>query len=327
MVLACALVPASAASQTWGPEALQDQLGFTEGEWKEVDGGGVVAKTLKTRHGREVAVLGAARARASTACFLEEFQDIERFKKSPVVLQVHKFGEPPGLGDLEKLALDERDAAALRECRPGKCGLRLPAQAMESIRGAGPEAATAFRQWLAGYVEAYLASGNAALAEYHDKSAAVRLVDEFRSLLDATPGLAEIAPEFHAHLARYPTAPLPDVSGFLYWSRESFGLKPVASVTHVSIYSQTGQAILVSKQIYASHYFDGSLGLTFLADTSGSMHIVYLNRSRIDLLSGFLGGVRRLVLRGRLLDGFRQNLRDLVARLNSKCGQRAIPER
>ena len=111
---------------------------------------------------------------------------------------------------------------------------------------------------------------------------------------------------------------------FLYWSTESFGLKPVASITHVFIYVQPGRVVTASKQLYASHYFDASLGLAAaLEDRSDpstpGMFLVYLNRSRIDLLGGFFGGLRRAILRGRLRDGMRKNLAEVIRELESSC--------
>jgi hypothetical protein len=182
------------------------------------------------------------------------------------------------------------------------------------------------------YIETYMHQGNSALIEYRDESKPVRLADEFRAVLAALPGLAGFAPEFQEYLDRYPTAVLPDVREFFYWSTESFGLKPVASVTHVSIYAQPGRIVIASKQIYASHYFDASLGLTAAlddgADARGpSMYLVYLNRSRIDFLSGFLGGFRRAILRGRLRDGMQKNLVEVVRKLESSCAETAPTEK
>jgi hypothetical protein len=58
-----------------------------------------------------------------------------------------------------------------------------------------------------------------------------------------------------------------------------------------------------SKQIYAMHYYDASLGLTLLipdrAAPSAATYVVYLNRSRIDLFDGLFGGVVRRVVAGR----------------------------
>lgn len=322
LVTLALLFAEAGAGQSWNPDAVRAFLGFTEGEWKEVDRGGVVAKTLPATEGQEVAVLGAVRADASTACFLTQFEDIERFKKSPAVLAIHKFAQPPGFPDLHDLLLDDKDQAALRGCRPGGCDVKLPASAIDSLQGA--DSPDAFRQWLWGYIQAYLTSGNAALIQYNDKPQPVRLEDEFHALLDAKPSLGDFAPDFYAALAHYAGSSGEDSRDFLYWSKEDFGFKPVISVTHVNIHQEPGQAIIASKQIYATHYFDGSLGLTFLLDAPlgarDSVYIMYLNRSRIDLLRGWLGGLRRFFLRGRLLDGFKKNLRDVARRLESSCG-------
>ncbi len=52
------------------------------------------------------------------------------------------------------------------------------------------------------------------------------------------------------------------------------------------------------------------------------MYLVYLNRSRIDLLrGGFFGGLRRLVLRGRLPEGMRKNLAEVARKLESSCAE------
>lgn len=74
--------------------------------------------------------------------------------------------------------------------------------------------------------------------------------------------------------------------------------------------------VISSRQLYASHYFDASLGLTVLArDESGSV-LAYLNRSRVDAFGGGGGITRRIVrsrARGALIDSFAE-LRDRLQR-------------
>lgn len=295
-------------------------LGFTESEWRQVERGVITAKTLKSTHGREVASLGAARTQASAACFIAEFEDIEAFRTGSMVRKVRKLSDPPRAADFAGIALDQQEAASLRDCQPGRCALRLPASAMAFLRQQDGDVNAAYQQWLAEYVQSYLVQGNRALVVYHDKAEPVGLAGEFQALLESQPALSGIAAEFYSYLARYPEEPLEGVSSFLYWAEDNFGLKPVISVTHALIYRRPGLAVIASKQIYANHYFDGSLGLTFLIEEPGQpgapVYIVYLNRSRIDLLSGWLGGLKRVMLRRRLLDGFKQNLRDVVRKLD-----------
>jgi hypothetical protein len=324
----------AASAQTWDLGDLRVFAGLSADQWKAANRGDPQAKVLDTRERREVAVVGVARLRATTTCFVAMLQDIENFKKSPAVLRIRKFARPVEPRDLEGFSLEADDLAALRNCRVGDCNVKLPIAAVERLSrdvdwsrpNYADRAQSVIREELLAYVEAYLDRGNSALIEYRDKDKPVRLEDEFRTVLDARPSVSGLVPEFHEYLARYPTEPLPGVSEFFYWSTEKFGLKPVASITHVSIYVQSGRAVVTSKQIYASHYFDASLGLTVALDDPGEasapgMYLVYLNRSRIDFLGGFFGGLRRALARGRLRDGMRKNLAEAVRKLESSCAE------
>jgi hypothetical protein len=334
VVLLAAVATGRANAQNWDLGDLRAFSGLTADQWKAVDSGNSQAKVLDTSEKREVAIVGVAHLQATSACFVAQLQDIENFKKNPAVLRVRKFGRTVAPRDLKEFSLETGDLAGLRNCRVGDCNVKLPIAAVKrlgrDIDWSRPDYATAslsvFREELLAYLESYLDGGNSALFEYRDKNKPVRLADEFLAVLDAWPGLSGLAPEFHDYLAHYPSEPLPGVSEFFYWSTESFGLKPVASITHVSIYVQPGRAVVASKQIYASHYFDASLGLTAALDDPGKasargMYLVYVNRSRIDFLSGFFGGLRRALARGRLRDGMRKNLAEAVRKLESSCAE------
>ena len=323
-----------ARAQSWDLGALRGLAGLTADQWKAVNRGEAQARVLDTKGKHEVAVVGVTRLRATTACFVTRFQDIENFKKSSSVLRIGKFAKPVTLQDLERFRLEFRDIAALRNCRVGSCDVKLSAGVIErlgrdvdwSAPDHVPKAQTVLREEFLSYIETYLSDGNASLIEYRDKNKPVLLADEFQALLNARPGLAGFVPEFREYLAQYPNKPLPGVDEFLYWSTESFGLKPVTSITHVAIYHEQGQAVIASKQVYGSHYFEGSLGLTVALDdiaeqSKPGMYLLYLNRSRIDLLSGFFGGLRRAFLRGRLRDGIKKNLVEVARKLESSCAQ------
>jgi hypothetical protein len=310
-------------------DALKRLAQLSLAEWLQVENGEIVVKTVGDH--KEVAVVGISRIRASASCFVERFQDIEQFKKSPEVLHVAKLATPLE-PDLSGFELDYADIVALRECRTGGCGVKLSQQLIEMFRrevnwSASDSVAVAqslVRAEFFKYLESYLAAGNMALMQYDDKAEPVRIEAGFRSLLDARPGLRDFTPEFHSYLAAYPRETLAGVTDFLYWSRENFGVKPVTTITHAVIYRSPGKAVIASKQLYASHYFEASLGLTFVVDRrdSGSYpesYLLYLNRSKIDLLGGFLGGLRRAVLRPRLREGAKKNLAALARRLESEC--------
>jgi hypothetical protein len=97
------------------------------------------------------------------------------------------------------------------------------------------------------------------------------------------------------------------MSDFIYWSKERVQRRPVISITHVAIAASADDRavnyVIASKQIYAMHYYDASLGLTLLVRDSSTpapaTYVVYLNRSRIDLFDGLFGGVARRIVTGR----------------------------
>jgi hypothetical protein len=56
--------------------------------------------------------------------------------------------------------------------------------------------------------------------------------------------------------------------------------------------------VIAQKQIYASHYFYGGLSVTLVLQDPKDVnppatYVVYVNRSRGDLLKGGFGGLRR----------------------------------
>ena len=317
------------------PEAIDSLCklaALTNDEWKLVEGGGVVSKVLEPNHEREMAVAGVARIRASRACFLEHFRNIESFKKGPSVRQIGKFSEPIDLRNLARLTFDSQDADALRDCEVGSCSVKVPIQVIHRLRSksevlgqAYPTVANSvFREEVFRYIQRYLSQGGEALIEYRDKNNPVLLSAQFHSLLTGWSQLNGVAPELCDFLIRGPRQRLPNVEEFLYWSQESFGLKPVISVTHVIIYQLPDRMWIASKQIYASHYFDTSLAITLVVDdptdlSGRSIYLAYLNRSRIDLLGGIFGGLKRSMVGGHLEEGMKKNLQQTVTKLESSC--------
>lgn len=305
---------------------LQKYFNFSKEDLAAIEIGKIVAKLPKTSDKREVAALGVVRLNVSKELFLERFMDIESFKKSEIVGQVRKFSSPPRSEDLRELDLELEHLNALKNCKVGECKVKIPAELIErlkkEINWSAPnhkDRATALtRQFLLDYVRAYLKDGNAALVEYSDRPYPQRLADEVRSLVDQSTYLLETAPDFHRYLAEFPKTQLPGAEDFVYWSKEKVGgFKPVLGLTHVTVYKRKNESpfrtIIASKQVYANHYFEGSLALTWLVDAetdSGKTgcYLIYLNRSRMDALRGGLSWLKRYIVRGQIREGLLKNL-------------------
>jgi len=298
---------------------------------RHLDSDETIVRMLPGDDGR-MAVFVATRLNAQPDALVVWTRAIAELKRSKFVLAVRAFSDPPALSDLADLVLDERDLDAIRRCLPGDCGLKLSAPEIESLRraiaGAGADWREAvqveFRRVLLARVEMYRAGGLAALPPSADRETSAGLAENFAAILAQSPYLGRL-PAVAAWLHAYPNADEPNVESFFYWSKEYYGGgKPVISVTHVGIVRPAPDrhlpAVLVTgKQIFATHYVEGALGLTMVLHDAagGDPYLVYLNRSQVDLLKGFLGGLVRGVLEGRLMRHAPQIVRGLRARLES----------
>jgi hypothetical protein len=314
------VVLALGASSLMGPlppgvrAFLSEHFQFEAREFGELQRRLAVVKTLDAPVGHEVATLGVVQLAVPSALYIERIHDIAAFKKSAAVLQIGRFGAPASVQDLANLTLDEGDLDDLRHCRPGACGVQLPAEAIDRFRRdvpwgspGAPDAATKImRELLVDAVRRYRASGDSALMTYADDEQPVSLAAEFSAMIGSKPAFLQRFPELHRHLAQFPQRS-DGITDIVYWSKEKIGPTPVIGITHLAIAPLQRQApatfAVASKQIYATHYFDASLGVTVLLQDPGDAsqsYLVYLNRSRVDVLKGFLSAVKRPIVRGRV---------------------------
>jgi hypothetical protein len=287
----------------------------------------VLTRTLEAPDGREITTFGVIKVRCTADTFVARLKDIERFKASEYVLQIGRFQPQPSVQDVRPLAFDPDERAALRTCRPGSCTIRLPAAAIERFHreipwGAPTEAEVAaglLRQFLVDEARTYLSGGSAALPDYADRTGTNPRATAFRLLLRPSPYLAEAQPEMFAWLDTFPKGQLADAEHFLYWSREKFGLKPVVSVTHAVLMRRERAVAFGAKQVFASHYFESSLGLSVFISTPGTDdgYMTYLNRSRVDTLRGLFAGLARVIAARRARDGLERMLIDVKRKLEA----------
>ena len=311
---------------------LRNQLGFTTDELAALEKGDILVKLPRTPETREVAAFAIMRLDIPPDFFIDKVRDIVTFKKSDNVLQIAKFSNPPQLEDLAALTLDPAEIESIRRCRVNNCELKMSARSIERFRkevnwsspGYRERVTALSREMLLEYVQAYLQGGNAALGEYNDKSAPIRLAHEFQSLLQPAPYMYEYVPEFQKYLEEFPNHRPANTEDFIYWSKDKFGLKPVVSVTHITIYklSRPGgiDILIASKGIYANHYFEASLGLTGFVQSRSSpsrSYLIYINRSRTDALRGLFAGFKRSLITGSLRDGAKKSMESIKRKLET----------
>jgi hypothetical protein len=314
LVSVSALVPVWSQSPAADPLAvLEPWIVLTRGERARLDADLPVARVLPGQDG-QIAVFVATRLTAPPEALATWTRAITAFKRGPFVLALDRFSDPPVIGDLDALMLDDRDVDQLRRCRPGDCGVKLSAAEITAVARAAQTGGTgwrdavqrAFRQAVLDRVQTYRAGGLAALPAPADRAASRRIEDVLATVVERSPYLARL-PDVAGWLRRYPHEG-GEVESFFYWSKEYFGGgKPVIGVTHVAIVrpilTAGGQATVVAgKQILATHYSQTSLGLTLaLPGAAGApSYLIYVNRSALDVLAGMVGTLARPLMERRL---------------------------
>jgi len=302
----------------------------SKAERARLDSDHVLARVLPGKDA-QLAVFVATRLDAAPDALEAWTRAIAELKRSRFVQAIGRFSDPPTPTDLERLSLDEGDLEAIRRCRPGACGLKLSADEIEALRatvaraGAGWRDAVqrTFRELLVERIVRYRAGGLAALSPPADRMKPGRPDDALSAIVAQSPYLKRL-PRVVEWLVEYPDANA-TLESFFYWSKEHYGDgKPVISITHVGIArpesnDQLPAIVVVGKQIFATHYLEGSLGLTIiLRDAAdGASYLAYVNRSQVDLLRGFFGGFMRGVLENRVGRHAPVIVRGLRARLES----------
>jgi len=308
-------------------ELLSKQFKFSPSELMDLEREKVVARRLGGSAAGEVGTAGAVRVRARKQTFVDLYRNIVEFKRGPEVVSIGLFGDPPSVSDLASLVLDKQDVN-LRNCRVGECDIRLPAATIgrfqREIEWTAPDAdaraAALYKQILADNVRAYMSGGAGRMTEYDDEKRPVHPVDDFAGLLKNSPFLDDLVPGLSRHLAAFPSSRLHDDDDFVYWSKEKFGdLAPFVTVTHVTIaHPGAGTAVIASRDVYSSRYFNASLSVTIASDALAApdaFYLVYVNRSRADALKGAFAGLRRSLVERRAKSSLEDNLKLTKRRL------------
>ena len=300
------------ASMAEFQQVLREKAAFEEPDLAALQLHQPVVRLAPTSDKREVAVTGLVNINASAEDFLRSYRDSMMRKSNAAILEIGSFGPEPALADLEGLTLETADIDDLKECIAGDCQIKLSAPMIERFRReidwAAPDyqlkVTNLFKEMLVAYIKDYRTRGEAALIEYSDKRERLSLATQQRALSSATGYVNSFLTKTKSDLQLIEEA--------LVWSKIEFGLKPVISVNHISIYKRNSdvgpQVLVASNQIYANHYFNAFLALTAFVNVPGATngsYLVYENRSRADGLEGPFGKIKRGVVEKKALEGLR----------------------
>jgi hypothetical protein len=314
------------------PSRLSDfltrQAGLTAIEQAPLLQGEPVTLVLEAAAPQEVAVFGAVWVKAPISRYVAAVQDIEQMERGGSFRITKRISSPPRLEDFDQLTLTEQDILDLQACKVGSCDVKLGEEALariqKEINWAAPSAAAdvqrLFRRLVFEYVSAYLEGGNARLPVYRDSEQPTSVAKEFASMIDGMPSLDEYLPGVRPYLLEFPKVTLPKSTSFLYWQDAQFGLKPTIRISHLTIAQQETHVAVVSKMLYATHYFWTAIELRVLVPDpprGEGFWFASVNRSRSDGLTGLTGTLIRVAVQREVEKGMEGSLRVMKARLEA----------
>jgi hypothetical protein len=326
------------------PASLRQYFRIDANDLRALDHGRIIAR-VEMADERDVLIVGAVRLRASRADVVAGVRDVHAYRQDNVLVATGRINATPSPADFASLTLEPGEVRSLGDCRPGGCDFKLGGPDIERFRNdvdwtsahAHAQAEGVMREVLARVARRYLDLGNAGFDELRDHAEPVDRGAEFLTLVRRLPYLEAAAPGLLRRITGTPSGVRGTTDDFLYWSKADLGLKPIITLTHVAICTQgrgANEVVMVSRQIFANHYVDASLGLTALVDSSdgsGMSYLIYVNRSRIDRFPGPLGALARALMKSRIRKGVEKSLAIAKTRLErsraeaSPAGERTFP--
>jgi hypothetical protein len=325
LVIVASVLPASSQTSPDLQTFFQQDIGLSPDQIAAIQRGEAVAKNLQSRQPAEVFLFGAIYIHAAPEKYLEFARDFDRMRKLPNYLALGVFSDPPKLSDLDGFSFDKEDVQALKNCKPGDCLIQMPASSIEDLnRTIDWSAADAdeklnqlLRKTALQRLLAYQRDGDQALGVYNDKRDPTDVPQQFAYMLSYSKAFPERLPDFYQYLLSYPNAKPANVENTFYWARVKFGLKPTLRLVQlVTMRGNPGDRLayaIAEKQLYASHYFETALDLSFCVRGSSDSNqpgffLIMAMGSEQAGLTGIKGSIVRMAAVGRSVS----NLRDAL---------------
>ena len=313
----------------------REYVGLSDDQIATIRNGKALARILESRTPGEVFVFGAVYVESTPEKYVKLASNIESLRKLPNYLAIQEFSDPPQLSDLDGFTLDEQDIQELKKCKPGHCEVQLPSESMEafqqSVDWSSPDVTEQVnrlaKKLALEAITRYQQGGNEALGTYRDKAHPSIVADTFRSLLSRSKALPVYLPELNHYLLDYPTAPSEHIQSKFYWEKVNFGLKPTIRVVQAIIYRDVGTAgpayAIAVKQLYASHYFETALDLTFCVSDPENrerpgFYLITVKGSQQAGLTGLKGSLVRKVAVDKTRSSLERALATIKQRLEAQ---------
>jgi len=323
-IVATALSVSAAPSDPDLDTYLRKNIGLNTYQLSAICAGQPVTSALPPRTPAEVFLFGAVYIHAAPETYVQLTRHVEHLRELPSYLALGVISEPPQLSHLTGFSFDNDDIQALKNCKPGDCQIQMPTSSIEELHrsinwsdGNVNRHVNEFLQKTAlQRLLAYQRDGNEALGVYNDKHDPIEVQRQFAFMLSYDIALPEQLPDFYHYLLAYPREKPASVEDTFYWSKVKFGLKPTLRVVQMVIMrgapaSQVAFAI-AEKQLYASHYFETALDLSYCVRGGDPKHPGFYLIKVLGSEQAGLTGVKGSIIRKSAVGRSVSNLRDAL---------------
>jgi hypothetical protein len=318
-------------------EVVQPTVSLSRHDQHAIARGETIAKILEADNRSHLVVFAASRLQTTPPQFIESMRAITQIWRGRQVPRTGTFSEPFDAEDVAAIRLNEDDLNAAGRCEPGDCAIKLSdveigrIGAHENGREWQARTQAAFRRVLLDRLRSYLKAGLSQLGPFHDHGETIEPNTVFTQLLVNAAIVKKYAPDAVSYLERYPRAPLPpDTEDHFYWLETVHSPKPTLQALHQVIQKRSSESVeggsvievvVLTRQIFATHYVNGSIALTLLIRTGdGQRYLFYINRIAADGLDGWLSPVKRYFVERRVREAARAAFTALKRNIELNAG-------
>ena len=308
----------------------KNRLGFDSGKVNELKQGQAITRRIETPNDAELVIGGAVFIEVPAEFVIENSRDILQTNRTSAVAEIGLFSNPPVMDDLREMTLEESDIDAIRNCSIGNCDMKLSASYISKFRELDKnspdykeKAKEVFFDMILKYVDGYQKKGIESMLTYSDQDYTLSQQEEYRDILLSSALLRDYDPGILKYLEEYPDYRLEEVEDYFFWVKQNFdNLRPITSLVHYCLFPPDSlrPAILTKSQLYASHYYEGSLEVSIIIPEKNNpehsgCYLIYIKRARYDTLrrGSFLG-----IKSSKLRSGVENEVENLLRKTKRK---------
>lgn len=309
------------AAQTVSVETIVEALGFGAQERAKLQAGEIVSSEIEESTEKQLAVALALKVPATIDDIAESVASGTTMEANTQIQASGRI-DPGQLGQaFDGVTLEAGEVAKLLDVEPGST-FNLSADEIavfqdlaKQYKASDPAAAeavnAAYRQVLAGRMQAYLERGLDGIAAYDRGGDTSSAADDLRAAAEASKLVQQAVPDLYQAFVAYPGDAVDGVEQEFYWTEQLADDRPVYLLTHRMLQRRPDVLVLLSRDFYVGHSFNASQAAAGALPVDDGVVIFYANRTSSDQVAGFMSSMRHSIGRGMMRDSLIEAMEEI----------------